>query len=137
MKISALKTLTNENQVEQIVADILQLADDIHYYHWNTYSYSTHKTSDKLYEYLREAIDEFVECYKGSDNSVFFVNPLTQKEPSSIRITDRTALADYITEATALFKDLRALTQSDTALASLIDDILGELAKFRYLSRLV
>jgi len=56
------------NFKEQIVKTFLQFLITIKLYHWNTFSYSTHKATDELYSKLNEGIDSFVEVLLGKNS---------------------------------------------------------------------
>lgn len=56
------------NYKEQIVKIFLQFLITIKLYHWNTFSYSTHKATDELYSKLNEGIDSFVEVLLGKNS---------------------------------------------------------------------
>lgn len=58
-------TSIRQSNLFKIVQTFLQFQTDIKIYHWQTYSYSRHKSSDKLFENLLELIDIFVETYMG------------------------------------------------------------------------
>lgn len=59
-------TLTSrQNHLLRVVQTFLQFQTDIKIYHWQTFSYSRHKSSDKLFQNLLDIIDEFVETYMG------------------------------------------------------------------------
>lgn len=56
------------NYKAQIVKIFLQFLITIKLYHWNTFSYSTHKATDELYSKLNEGIDSFVEVLLGKNS---------------------------------------------------------------------
>lgn len=59
-------TLTSrQGHLLRVVQTFLQFQTDIKIYHWQTFSYSRHKSSDKLFQNLLDLIDEFVETYMG------------------------------------------------------------------------
>lgn len=63
------KTISkSSNYKEQIVKTFLQFLITIKLYHWNTFSYSTHKATDELYSKLNEGIDSFVEVLLGKNS---------------------------------------------------------------------
>lgn len=63
-------TLTSrQNHLLRVVQTFLQFQTDIKIYHWQTFSYSRHKSSDKLFQNLLDLIDEFVETYMGQLNT--------------------------------------------------------------------
>lgn len=51
-----------------IVHTFLTVQIQVKTFHWQTYSYSKHKTSDSIYEEFLKKTDEFVEVYMGQQN---------------------------------------------------------------------
>jgi len=65
----------NDIDKNEIVFIFLRLLNQIKIYHWNTYSYSQHKATDKLYDALNESFDKFVEVMLGKmDKRILFKN---------------------------------------------------------------
>lgn len=48
-----------------IVQRFLTVQIQVKTFHWQTYSYSRHKSTDKLFDNLLELVDQFVETYMG------------------------------------------------------------------------
>jgi hypothetical protein len=55
----------NHIKLEEITQHFLQFHIHVKIYHWQTTSYSRHKSSDKLFNSLLEKIDEFIEISMG------------------------------------------------------------------------
>jgi DNA-binding ferritin-like protein len=51
-----------------IVHTFLTIQIQVKTFHWQTYSYSKHKTSDSIYEEFIKKTDEFVEVFMGQQN---------------------------------------------------------------------
>jgi DNA-binding ferritin-like protein len=51
-----------------IVHMFLTVQIQVKTFHWQTYSYSKHKTSDSIYEDFIDKTDEFVEVFMGQQN---------------------------------------------------------------------
>ncbi len=58
--------MSDAKTVGSIVQIFLQVKIMLEIYHWNTYSYSRHKASDKLLSKLSKKMDIFVESIQGS-----------------------------------------------------------------------
>lgn len=56
---------SRKSDLSKIVHTFLQFQNDVKIYHWQTFSYSRHKSSDALYQNLVNLIDEFVETFMG------------------------------------------------------------------------
>jgi hypothetical protein len=54
---------------QDIICKYLEILNTVKLYHWKTYSYSTHKATDQLYEELNELIDEFIEVMLGKSKN--------------------------------------------------------------------
>lgn len=50
---------------QEVVVKFLEVLAAIKLYHWKTYSYATHKATDKLNSNLQENVDSFVEVLLG------------------------------------------------------------------------
>ena len=50
----------------KLVCTFFELLLMVKLYHWNTYSYATHKATDELHERLSNNIDRFMEVYLGT-----------------------------------------------------------------------
>ena len=64
----------------EITLKFLEILHCVKLYHWNTYSYATHKATDELHEKLSSNIDRFMEVLLGK------VASLTAKHEKDARI---------------------------------------------------
>lgn len=48
-----------------IVYTFFKFQHELKLYHWQTYSYARHKSSDNLYDKIIELVDTFIEIYMG------------------------------------------------------------------------
>lgn len=53
------------NRLACIVQRFITVQIQVKTFHWQTYSYSRHKSTDRLFENLLELVDQFVETYMG------------------------------------------------------------------------
>jgi DNA-binding ferritin-like protein len=117
-------TSFNKNQ---IVFTFLEMLMTIKLYHWKTYSYAQHKSTDELYTQLNESIDKFVETLLGRQHTRldFHKQKLTLQNISAPQIL-KTKIQNY-----KLF--LENMPNLGTDLMNIRDEILGHLDQFLYL----
>jgi hypothetical protein len=116
---------------ETIIIYFLQCKEQIKLQHWNTYSYSTHKTTDHLYSLLLDLIDEFVETMMGKYGRPVFPDtfPLEMEKPENVDIMAYLSqFADYLI---GLSDELDP--RVDTDLLNIRDTMLGEINQAKYL----
>lgn len=104
-------------------------------YHWNTYSYATHKATDDLYGTLNDHIDQFMEVLMGKADSridlsgrkCISLHYLTSNEQM------RKKVAQFKSYLVGLdyHKALQSMSNSD--LFNIRDEILADMNKFLYL----
>jgi hypothetical protein len=104
-------------------------------FHWKTYSYATHKATDKLYSKLNEDMDSFIEILLGKTGVRI---DLTGKK--NIRLIDLTSPEALKREIEAFKGYLVSLnsnkalkSMSNTDLFNIRDTILGDMNQFLYL----
>jgi hypothetical protein len=116
---------------ETIIIYFLQCKEQIKLNHWNTFSYSTHKTTDKLFDILLDLIDEFVETMMGKYGRPEFPDTfsLEMEKPENVDVeTYLTSFADYLI---SLSDELDPRT--DTDLLNIRDTMLGNINRAKYL----
>ena len=56
---------SNQNFEQHIVIKFLEVLNIVKLYHWKTYTYATHKSTDEFHQKLEDNIDTFVETLLG------------------------------------------------------------------------
>ena len=101
-------------------------------FHWKTYSYATHKATDKLYDSLNDNMDKFIEVLLGKTGS-----RINLSNKKSISLVDLTSQEQLKAKVEGFKKYLVSLTNNralnDTDLLNIRDEILGDLNQFLYL----
>jgi hypothetical protein len=104
-------------------------------FHWKTYSYATHKATDKLYAKFNDDMDSFIEILLGKTG---VRSDLTSKK--NIRLLDLTSPEALKREIEAFKGYLVSLnsnkamkSMSNTDLFNVRDTILGDMNQFLYL----
>jgi DNA-binding ferritin-like protein len=121
-----------EKEVTLVFFEMLLL---VKLYHWNTYSYATHKATDDLYSTLNSHIDEFMEVLMGKANSrielagkrCISLHYLTSNEQM------RKKVEQFKSYLVGLEKTRALQTMSNSDLFNIRDEILADMNKFLYL----
>jgi len=113
-----------------IISPLLRIQNQLRIFHWQTNSYAEHKAFGKAYESLDELVDTFVESYFGKYGKV------------KAKLSYNIVLENYGSELT-LFVDesigiIKALgseldVDKDSELLNIVDEMLAELDKLKYL----
>jgi len=121
-----------ENQITVVFFEILLM---VKLFHWKTYSYATHKATDKLYDSLNDNMDKFIEVLLGKTGT-----RINLSNKKSISLVDLTSLEQLKAKVESFKKYLVSLTNNrslnsmnDTDLLNIRDEILGDLNQFLYL----
>jgi DNA-binding ferritin-like protein len=108
----------------------LTLQNQIKVYHWQTESFAEHEAFGKTYNTLDGLIDEFIEVYMGKNSRI--------KSKNKFTIT----LSNYDGDSKDMIKAfvdvlnedlLKDISESDTDLINLRDEMLSALNKLNYL----
>ena len=134
VKVSKNNLLLN-NFEKEIVVLFLEVLIMVKLFHWKTYSYATHKATDKLYSSLNEKMDLFIEILLGKVNNR--ISLMDNKTINLFDLTSKEQLVNKITSFKSYFVDLnnnKAFNlMSNYDLLTVRDEILGELNQFLYL----
>ena len=122
------KTIKNNNN-KNIILIFLELLNIIKLFHWQTYQYSVHKSTDQLYEELSNNIDKYVEIMLGKNIS----RPNIQQK--SIPLYSCLNLPSFLKQIDKYKKYFVHLkyTPEHSDLSNIRDEILGNLNQFTYL----
>jgi hypothetical protein len=120
---------------KEITVVFLEILLMIKLFHWKTYSYATHKATDKLYAKFNDDMDSFIEILLGKTG---VRSDLTSKK--NIRLLDLTSPEALKREIEAFKGYLVSLnsnkamkSMSNTDLFNVRDTILGDMNQFLYL----
>lgn len=116
---------------EAIIIYFLQCKEQIKLQHWNTFSYSTHKTTDNLYELLLGLIDEFVETMMGKYGRPEFPDTFTLEMEKPENVDTQEYLSQFSDYLIGLGDELDPIV--DTDLLNIRDTMLGEINQAKYL----
>jgi len=114
-----------------LITKFLTLHNQLKVYHWQTDSYAQHQAFGGAYDAFTGYIDQFIEEFMGKYSRI--MNKEGFKAVSS-NITDKDPekfIEEYIT---FLIVELpKGLSEKDTNLLNIRDEMLGELQKLKYL----
>jgi DNA-binding ferritin-like protein len=126
---------SNQKFEQQIVLKFLSVLNIVKVYHWKTYSYATHKATDKLYSKLGDNIDRFMEVLLGKMG-----NRIDLTRVKCISFQDFTSLEQMKREVDNFKSYLVGLDSnkvlnrmSNADLYTIRDEILADLNQFLYL----
>lgn len=116
------------------ITKFINLQNQIRIFHWQTKSYSEHKSLGSLYEGLDPLIDEFVEVYFGKNgirkaSETFNVSLANYGDATPVAVIDD-AISFLITELPTL------LESEDTELLNIRDEMVALLNQTKYLMTL-
>ena len=120
---------------ELIQTSMLQMQKQYQIFHWQTTSFSQHKSFGKIYESLDESIDTFIETYMGKYGRVISASKFNLEMSNYSDLNFATATDSYIEFLINLTNMLDAAR--DTDLLNIRDEILGNLNRLKYLLTLV
>ena len=113
-----------------LVELFLTLQNQMRIYHWQTTSYAEHKALGKAYEDLDDLIDSFMETYIGK-----YKRPVAKDKFNISLFNYGSSMKDNIDAfIDVLTEDLpKSLSEKDTDLLNIRDEMLGLLNKLKYL----
>ena len=114
---------------DKMILFFIEILNMVKVYHWQTFSYSTHKATDQLYEELNENIDKYVEVMLG-------------KIPSRPNLPSKNIFLRTFTNISSFLKEIEKSKKflinihygpENSDLLNIRDEILGNLNQFTYL----
>jgi hypothetical protein len=116
---------------ELIQTSMLQMQKQYQIFHWQTTSFSQHKSFGKIYELLDQSIDTFIETYMGKYGRVIAASKFNLEMSNYSDLNFSTATDSYIEFLIGL-NDMFDETR-DSDLLNTRDEILGSLNRLKYL----
>jgi DNA-binding ferritin-like protein len=128
-------SIVNQKSFDMLVKRMLEIITLLRLYHWNTYSYATHKATGDLYDGLSDKADNYVETMIGKSNGKYRIrmsnyNKLTIKGVSNNTDMVNT-IKSFIKELDSFHLRLSQSFYSD--IINIKDEIVGDLNKYLYL----
>jgi len=120
---------------QQVILKFINILNTVKLYHWKTYSYATHKATDKLYSNLNEHIDNFVEVLLGKTGdrvNLTGTKSIPLKDFTSVEQLKR-EMDDFKGYLVSLNGNPALKSMSNSDLYNIRDEILGDVNQFLYL----
>jgi len=113
----------------KLVAPFIKIQEQLRIFHWQAETYAQHKAFGKAYEALGELIDSFIEIYMGKHGKL--KAKITYNiELDNLGENHLDYINDFISFLTSLSDEL---TDKDTDLLNIRDEMLGVLNQLKYL----
>lgn len=115
-----------------IVTKFLTYQNQVKIQHWQTTSYSEHKSLDDLYDSLADSIDEFIETFMGKYGRITSQTTFNLVLENYKNLGPMSLMNDM---ENYLINELPTMLDSkkDTDLLNIRDEILGSVNKTKYL----
>ncbi len=120
---------------KNIVQILQEFEMNIQLYHWTTESFARHKASDVLYESIGDHVDKFMEVFMGKYGRPILKNGQHTLLVKKMSDNDFTS---YLKDKLKFFETTlpQLLSQTDTDLLNIRDEIIGDINKVLYLCTL-
>jgi len=120
----------------ELLTTLVQVQNQYRIFHWQTKSFSQHKSFGVIYEKLDESIDDFLETYFGKYGRIiadksFGITMENLMDGSGISYSDK--FIDFLSNKLPSLID----ATKDTDLVNIRDTILGDVNRLKYLLTLV
>lgn len=117
---------------QELLVTLVQAQNQYRIFHWQTKSYSQHKSFGGIYEKLDDGIDEFLEVYFGKYGRIiadgsFSLALENLSDGSGIAYSDK--FIDFLSNKLPSYLD----QTKDTDLLNIRDTLLGEVNRLKYL----
>lgn len=124
----------------QLVEYFFEILLMVKLYHWNTYSYATHKATDDLYSKLGANIDRFMEVLLGK-TAAAGMDPMGGRIKGvgaipTVNIDDKKEIAIKVAQFEGFLRELGDNTElftDNSDLLTIRDEILADVNQFLYL----
>ena len=125
----------NQKEFDSLIKKMLELLTLLRLYHWNTFSYATHKATGDLYDGLSDKFDEYTETMIGKSNGKYRINMSHYNKLVIRGVSSNASMGNtikmFINELNYFHSNLPSSFYSDVI--NIKDDIVGNLNKYLYL----
>jgi len=124
--------MSEQDNINKIVSFFFKLQFTMKLYHWNTKSYSRHKSSDEFIEKLLEIVDRFVEVFMGRFNA----KPIIDHINIDIGFINDDNIGRLLVKSREILEGFNNYIK-DSELLNIRDELLAEINQTIYLFRLI
>lgn len=125
----------SQKSFDAILKCMLETLASIKLYHWNTFSYATHKATDDVHGSLSDNMDKYAEIFLGKSGGKFRIN---MRDFKTLNVSSVGSNKDMTHKCKKLISDLNRFHQGlkgdeYSDINNVRDEIVGDLNKFIYL----
>jgi len=125
----------SQKSFDGILKCMLETLASIKLYHWNTFSYATHKATDDIHESLSGNMDKYAEILLGKSDGKYRINMRDFKTLNVSSVGNNKEMTNrvkkLISDLNKFHQGLKGDEYSDVN--NVRDEIVGDLNKFLYL----
>ena len=114
-----------------LVEFFFSIEKSIKLYHWQTKFYSRHKFTDKLVDIIASISDKFMETYQGRYGKLSLNS--TEIKVTALNDSNVVSYLEEIASVLESFVEKGFVSEKDTDLLNIRDELLGEINKSMYL----
>ena len=125
----------NQREFDDLIKNMLEVQTSLKLYHWNTFSYATHKATGDLYDSLSDKIDEYAEVMMGKSDGKYRINMSHFNKLVIKGASNNNQLANIVKSFIVDLNSFHAKLPSNfySEVHNIKDEILADLDKFLYL----
>ena len=125
----------SQKSFDNILKCMLETLASIKLYHWNTFSYSTHKATDDIHGTLSDNMDKYAEIFLGKSNGIYRINMRDFKTLNVSAVGNNKDMAHRVKKLIADLNKFHEGLKGDeySDVNNVRDEIVGDLNKFLYL----
>ena len=125
----------NQKEFDSLIKKMIELLTLLRLYHWNTFSYSTHKATGDLYDGLSDKVDQYVETMIGKSNGKYRINMSNYSKLTINGVSNNVNMGNTIKAFINVLNVFHSqLPQSFySEIINIKDEIVAELDKYLYL----
>lgn len=124
------------NPNDSFVKELLAIQDQVKVFHWQTDSYASHMALGTYYDTLSPLVDQFVEEYQGQFGRVPIKANPGQSDLIGLADIEEGKVELFVNNVHKWFVQLRAKVEAvpnTTNLQNILDEMIGETSKLKYL----
>ncbi len=114
-----------------LVEFFFSIEKSIKLYHWQTKFYSRHKSTDNLVDIIASISDKFMETYQGRYGKLSLNS--TEIKVTALNDSNVVSYLEEIASVLESFVEKGFVSEKDTDLLNIRDELLGEINKSMYL----
>jgi hypothetical protein len=126
--------ILTQKSFDSIIKKMLELLTLVRLYHWNTFSYATHKATDDLHGTFSDHIDKYVETMLGKSDGNYRINMRDFKTLTVKGVSNNSEMTQKVKQFISEFNKFNLSLKGDyNDILNIRDEIIGDLNKFLYL----